>query len=337
MAVVAGSDLGVLEPNADWADLPVWMKAFVAFGHAWDGGTGQRTLLFVSTPLDAPVAGLLVLGAVLRRLAEPDAHDLGSHFSRIVALAKNVNANARFRLRSMPRRARWKPVFREDGSLWMEQCDTADPELRRLIESSAMQWVVDGEPPVEAYDHGAELPYGVLYRLLSPSQAVALTENLRRGDSAVVLAGRATGMTATRRGLEAVKFRAEGISASLAEMISVHEWSRQYVSRARYLTPRASASGSRNDSPFDRPGSSPRLVVADGAAALRAVLRQKECDNADVIAVLPRTIDRDAAEELAADVAAHCRAWYRSDSERLRRYPRLPAGVEVDALVEVEV
>ncbi len=284
---LGASDLAVLEPKAEWAELQPWMRAFIGFGHAWSNGGRGRALAFISTPFDSPAAGLIALGAVLHRMGLPDANDLGSHFNRLVTLAKSGRTSVYFRHRSRHRTGRWAPVVRADGSVWLRQDGIDHPESQRLLEASAQQWMPDGEPPVEAYDAGAQLPFAAIYEKLIPPGATLLSANLSRGDSAVVLAGRAMGMNATRKNFASLAFRATGVEATLADLLSVHDWSPRFVSRTRHLSPRVQETTRGKRSRFDRPGVAPSHVVADGAAALQVALKEHDCEHADIFAVLP--------------------------------------------------
>lgn len=261
------------------------------------------------------------MGAFVRRLGEPDANDFGSHLRRIHALQPEHEGA----LRRVGYRGQYVVHRRDaDGSLWLEHT-TRDAGFHRFIDHHAGEWYFDGEPQIEVRS-GDALPWLPIY------QAIALGEtldasNLRYGDSNVVLAGRSTGRSATEALFSGVRFESAGCGATLGELLTlVAPPGSRSVSRVRYLNPRSAAGRE-----FDREGSPPSIVIADGGDALLRVLDLATCESASVIAHLPRTDDQSRLEEVST-VLSGLRQWFDADAHVGEQLPTAPRGVALAVL-----
>ena len=304
--------------------LPNWARAFIALGYSWRVAAGTRRIAFVSTPCESPAAGLIALGAVLRRLEEPSADDLSGHLSRLLDLTPETAGGVILRHRLRTNRT-YEVVRDEKGTIQFQERNKTEPARYRLLESNASNWYFDGEPPVEAH-RGARLPHAALYEALLPINNGLRRENLRHTDSYVVLAGRSGGRSVTEGILSAVQLRTAAGEASLSELLAVHGWQPRNVSRVRYFNPRSGAG-----SPFDRSGSPPGLVIVDGPGAFEAVRACRETDHADIVAVVPRTVDPDQLEAIAVS-AGNLTQWYELEADPAGHLPPLPTGVEIVTL-----
>ena len=303
----------VSDGGGPWVEMPRWVQRFIDFGYRWSMNSIRPRLCFVSTPCDSPAAGLIALGAMIRRMEQENADDLGSHYGRLVR--ESLRKPAELILQHRVRRGRYRVEIREGTEPWLCEVGKTDPQKFKLLEANATDWRPENEPPVEAFRGGAVLPNARLYREIMNSESQLKEQNLERSDSAIVLAGRATGKEATRRLFDEVLFGNETEAASLAELLTVHEWDRKTVSRIRYLSSRGT-SDSRTSAVFDRPGAPPQLVIADGPAAFTAAQGNSECNQipADMVTVIPRTSERDDLESFATELE-RLRQWYQVEQD----------------------
>lgn len=301
--------------------------AFIDLGYSWPAARGPRRLSFISTPCESAAAGLIALGAMLRRLQQPGTDDLSAHLARLRSLTPE--GSYRVVLRNRHHKGRRFGLIRDEaGEIWFQELGRKDPDRRLLLDPHASNWYFDDEPPVEGHK-GIELPHRALYESLLPNDAPVPGENLRRTDSGIVLAGRAGGRSATEQILGDIRFRSNAQEVALSELLAVHGWQPQNVSRIRYFNPRAGMS-----EPFDRPGPAPDLVVADGPRAFEAILDCPETVNSDVLSVIPRIADPDQLEKLAQRVQGLTQ-WYDANLGIGADLPLLPPGVEIVTLLKV--
>lgn len=261
------------------------------------------------------------MGACVRRLGEPDANDLGAHLRRIHALQPEHEGT----LRRLGYRGQYVVHHRDaDGSVWLEHT-TRDAGFHRFIDHHAGEWYFDGEPQIEVRS-GDALPWLPIYQAIASGEALDAS-NLRYGDSNVVLAGRSTGRSATEDLFSGVRFESAGCGATLGELLTlVAPPGSRSVSRVRYLNPRSAAGRE-----FDREGSPPRIVIADGGDALLRVLDLATCESATVIAHLPRTDDQSRLEEVSAALSG-LRQWFDADAHIGEQLPTAPRGVTLAVL-----
>jgi hypothetical protein len=321
MSALAGSSQLLFgEDGERFGPLPSWVRFFFELGFLWPDD-GVRRVAIVSTPCDSAAAGLIALGALVRRLGEPEANDLGSHKRRI----RELRPGHKGTLRNNGYRGHYVVHRRDpDGTLWLEH--TVKKGRLQFLEYHAGDWYFDGESPAEART-GSELPWLPLYRALAPSGFSIDESNLRHSDSSIVLAGRSTGQSVLARMLANLVFEHEANMASVLLLLALqdHQLSGN-VSRIRYLNPRASAGRE-----FDRSGLTPRTVIADGSDALLCSLCSEPCESASIIAHIPRTDDQSRLEEVGERLGG-LRQWFELDADVVKRLPPPLRGTTVVSL-----
>ncbi|MBK6486130.1 MAG: hypothetical protein IPF98_04495 [Gemmatimonadetes bacterium] len=315
-----GGDLEVAEEGHEWAAVPPWVTYFVSVGHALPDD-GRRRVAVVSTPCASVAAGLMALGSLLRRLGEPNANDLEAHLRRLRSLRPGPKPILRYR--ATP--GLYHVSRRDDtGEVWFSRVGKEERKL--LLDYHASDWFFDGESPIEG-GVGEGVSWEPIYRQLLPYGASLDSSNLRSTDSTVVLCGRATGKSDAERSLGTVSIRLGGTQAALSDLLTV-QWreSARTVSRVRFLNQRADEANK-----FDRDGSAPRIVVADGADALSFCLDYEPCEDASIIAAIPRTSDLQKLESAATSLS-RLKAWYELDPVVESRFPKAPSGVALRVL-----
>lgn len=319
-ALTGGSQLLFSEDGERFGPLPSWVRFFFELGFRWPDD-GVRRVAIVSTPCDSAAAGLMALGALVRRLGEPEANDLGTHKRRIGELRPGHKGT----LRRNGDRGRYVLHRRDpDGTLWLEH--TVRKERHRFLEYHAGDWYFEGESPAEART-GSQLPWLPLYRALAPSSFSINESNLRYSDSSIVLAGRSTGQSVLAELLASLVFKLEAKSASVLQLLAMQDHQQAgNVSRVRFLNCRASSGRE-----FDRPGLAPRTVIADGSDALLCSLSSEPCESASIIAHIPRTDDQSRLEEVGERIGG-LRQWFESDAEVVKRLPPPSLGISVFSL-----
>jgi hypothetical protein len=206
----------------------------------------------------------------------------------------------------------------------MWACLRAEPETRVTIsQSSARFWQFFGEPPVEILD-GQSIPYGDLYAAMLGAAGKIWTENLQYSDSDICLAGRSTGDAGTRRAMSELKFRiGTSTDSSLVELLTIHEWQGETVSRVVFFNARTGQ--------LDRKCRPSRLVVADGEYSFLEALKQFPEGN--IIGVVNRSADREKLEMIGlrmADIAQ----WFEGDDDLVSQLPPVPCGIALSILKE---
>jgi hypothetical protein len=274
-------------------------------------------------PCDSAGAGLIALGALRKRLEIPGANDRAAHFERIRICATQSD-NGIGILDQRKRGKKRGPYFLEgqysENLLWA--CLRDDPGTRVSISpNTARFWQFSGEPPIEILD-GKRLPFADIYSLIPGTSGEIFPENLDQSDSDICLAGRATGDAGTRRVMSDLQFRAQsGVVASLAQLLTIHEWQGDTVSRIAFFNTRTKS--------LDRPCPYPRLVLADGEHSFLEALQR--FPNADVVGVISRSADREKLELIWTKLS-ELTHWYEGDEEFSRRMPMAPKGIAFSIL-----
>jgi hypothetical protein len=218
-------------------------------------------------------------------MEDPNGSDEQGHFDRIARAVQQGNVPV---LRNVYRRGLYRATRRDHRGLWLASGEGTSAEKLLLMPENATDWFIDGQPRVSSVK-GCGLAYERLYNGLVRGNPV-LSRNLRLSDSVICLAGLPVGESATRNAYDAVHLRVAAEAASLPELLSVHGWHPEGVSRLRYYNPRTKC--------LDREGPLPELIVADGIRAFLAIQTHEECAGASIIVVAPRTADHDQLEEL---------------------------------------
>src|SRR5689334_13909744 len=77
------------EADNEWRSVPDWASFLIEFGFAWLAKPHtSRGIALVSMPSDSAAAGLIALGAMRKCLELDDANDVGSHYQRLLELAR---------------------------------------------------------------------------------------------------------------------------------------------------------------------------------------------------------------------------------------------------------
>lgn len=310
--------------NSDKAsEIPPWAAFMLAAGWEWAEPGAARNVGVITLPCESAASGLITLGAMCRRLRTAGANDLDAHFQRISELAAGREGGAVFRMDG--RRGRFVPDGElEPGLIWLKELDSKRKTRVTVTRSSAAVWHAEGEAPVQVKE-GTMLPGSEICGSLFPEAPPALQANLKYSDSAVCLAGRAGGQEKTRRILNAVRFYASGSEMSLDRLLSVQDWSPATISRVSYFNTLTEK--------LDRQVVPVKLVIADGAEAFLKVMGRPEFINSDVLAVIPRTLDRDRLESVALKLA-DLMQWYQPAAES-RLPSAVPAGMTCSVIRKI--
>ncbi|HUR32245.1 MAG TPA: hypothetical protein VM032_00505, partial [Vicinamibacterales bacterium] len=195
-------------------------------------------------PCESAGAGLVALGAIRHRLALDHANDSLSHFQRIKRLAGRLEGETflrhqkykgRFLLDGMDQRGLvW--VRREPAGAGDTTTHSGPPRIA-ILASNANDWRFEREAPTQAIQGGG-LPYLGFYEQLIDGAASPLESNLKQSDSGVCLAGRVTGESASRSLFAGLRFESHGQVADLAQLLTVHRWSPDTVSRVTFFNSR---------------------------------------------------------------------------------------------------
>lgn len=317
------------EGDSPWQPIPPWATYLIKCGLAWGHGGERRKVGIISMPCESAGAGLLTLGAIRYRLTLADANDALSHFERIERLAARQDGETFLRHQSM------KGRFRLDGKdqrgfVWarQEQRGGADrsaqsgPPRIAIHAGNAAAWRLEKEAPAETV-RGAGLPHRRFYEELIDGAAAPLELNLARSDSATCLAGRVAGESVSRAALSAIRLECGDCVANLAELLTVHHWSPDTVSRVTFFNSRTRQ--------LDRNTGFTSLVVADGDSAFLRVIDAPEFTQSDVVGVIHRTVERDRLESIGTKLA-NLSQWYVTDAKMFERISPAPPGITISAL-----
>jgi hypothetical protein len=276
-------------------------------------------------PCDSAGAGLIALGAMRKRLEIEGANDRAAHFQRIRTLAAKPEFGAE--IFDQRHRGRRRGPYLVDGRfegdlLWASL--KAAPETRVTISpGTARYWKFADEPPVQILD-GNSIPFRSFYSLIPDANADVHEENLQQTDSGICLAGRPTGDAATRRAMSGLRFRdPSGKAASLAELLTIHDWQLDGVSRVVFFNTRTRES--------DRTGGPVRLVLADGDASFLEALQK--FPEADVVGVFNRGADREKLEAIGSRMADLAQ-WFEGDDDVASGLSSVPMGISLSLLRE---
>ncbi len=305
------------EENEKYHDIPEWAEFLIMFGAWWPQTQyNKRRIAIISMPCDSAAAGLVTLGAMIRFLEQPEANDFSQHLHRI--------RNERSRILIYRKYPNW--TFRYDGrdggydmimQIKKSGNNCSRPPLRTIFHFKDVCF--QGEPFIEDII-GHELPYGTIYNALVCNKVDILKDNMRKTDSSVCLAGRNMGETKTRDVLSTIQFSNGIITASLDQLLSVHNWAREKISRVSFYNTRTRKK--------DRPTAPPRLVVTDGDSAFLTVLDDRNLfSKSDIIATIDRTLERDKLEAITKKLQDMSQ-WYVRDDNRPKD-TSVPKGISL--------
>lgn len=325
------------DADEDWVPLPDWVKGCLQLGYCWPIHDERRRICIVSSPCESVASGLILLGAIIRRLEDDHADDISDHFGRLSRLRQGDGVELRHAVRPGAFR-----FHRRDpnGSIWVEEVvaerktrnhrkPTPEPERLIILPANANDWRFGAGPPVAARP-GQALPFHGFYSALAPSPGRIRLGNLETTDSLLAIAGRPTGQSPTETAFRAAQFRCGRETSTLADLLAVQRWQPLRVSRARFYNTRANV-----EDPFDRPGPPPRLVVADGSEAFRRTYSSDVARRASLVGVTCRVVDASLQEEFAEFLGGLAQ-WFEPDAEWCPECPDLPDAISVHVLREQE-
>jgi hypothetical protein len=288
------------DADGAWQNVPEWVSYLLRFGYDWPRPVpGQRRIGVISLPCDSAAAGLVALGAMRRRLEEVGADDVNAHFARLCALA--LRSGEPSFLRHLTRKkGRWVFARQDpDGKVFLKNLSRG----YLMYAGDACDWQFEGEPPVRVRV-GDRIPYESVYSELLDGAGPLHQDNLSRTDSGVCLAGRLLGEQGTQKVLAEITFEADGCRADLSQLLTVHSWTPQTISRASLFNARTGE--------HDRTAVRPQLVVADGDVSFLKVVDREEFEKSDVIGVTHLMVERDRLEDLAEKLESLRRRHYES-------------------------
>lgn len=312
------------EADGPWQPVPAWANFLIRYGFAWGDSRDRRRIGIISMPCESAGAGLVALGAIRRRLALPDASDSLSHFQRIEKLAGRCDNETFLRHETMKGRFRLDGKDRR-GVVWVRRVSsgTGDrftqdgPPRVALLPGNASQWRLEREAPTEALQ-GAGLPHGPHYASLIDSAVAPLPSNLAHSDSALCLAGRVAGESVSRNAFAAIRFDCDGHVTDLTQLLTVHRWSPDTVSRITFFNSRT---GQR-----DRDTGSTDLVVADGDSAFLKALDADAFGRSDVLGVIHRAVERDRLEAVSQKLGGLSQ-WFAPEGDIAAALAPMPTGI----------
>lgn len=332
------------EQGSQWCAVPSWADFLIELGRRWPTAAAAqvRRIALVSMPCDSAAAGLITLGGVIRDLSDPHADDLEMHYGALLRFAQqfvqscrecSVRCNPKVRRCGHTSEAtgmlrhkegkRYTVVNVPKESLWGSAIPCSNSkETRWVLAPYASDWSIDGHPRVRNEEGNLALDGGI-YHQLATGAAMA-PANLTKSFSGLCLAGRAQGEAAAREVCESIRFQIQSVEIGLAELTTIHSWApRKAVSRVSFFNARTGI--------FDRCPFTPALVVADGDASFLRVLRTKEFQRSDVIAVVPKTLDRDRLETVGSRLV-DLSQWYAVDTELQAMHSKVPRGITLSFL-----
>jgi len=313
------------EAENHWRAIPEWASFLIEFGYAWLGQPrDSRRIAVISMPSDSAAAGLVTLGAMRRCLELDDANDTSSHYEKLLALARERPDGVTLRHNKRP------GMFAFDGfdrdGLWVKQLKSKSGFRTNISKSSAadpssaLNWRIDGEPPVVLV-FGQQVPHAQLYTHLVTRGGEIRSSNLSESYSQVCLAGRGTGEVPTREGMEAIRFREDGVEADLSQLLTVQSWMPGTISRVMFYNSRTEA--------FDRQSGRPQVVISDGDTSFLKVMDGAVFQESDVVGVVHRTMERDRLEAVGTKLE-NLRQWY--DHSVPEGLPQTPRGIGICVL-----
>jgi hypothetical protein len=285
------------EANGLWQEIPEWVDFLVRLGFYWPKrATKSRRIALISLPCDSAAAGLVALGAMCKALGDPNANDISQHFQRI------RNEPDKILFHRDEGRKTFQIDCEDSYGLWIKEVHGTSNYRRTINAANASRVRFQDEPWVEVIT-GNQLPYGSIYRELVDKGGHILETNLRQTYSGLCLAGRIMGENKTRGIMADVRFRSDDAAqAGLDQLLSVHDWSREKISRVSFFNSRTKKR--------DRETARPWLVIADGDQSFFSVLDHRTLfSQSDIIATIDRTIERGRLEVIAQKIS-DLTQWY---------------------------
>lgn len=336
------------ELQDDWRPFPGWARYLIDLGYNWPRSSpGVRRIALISMPCDSAGAGLVLLGAMIRELGDPQANDADGHYDRLLKYAAQYlkfcskctldHCKPQIRRCGFLKKAsgRLKCEVEDKNSTYLI-CDATDFENRQIawrnktcIDKRTPKWAlnyhIEGEPALSVHHAEGEL-MPMPYEKVIPDATIH-RENLSRTFSGICLGLRASapdGQPQTSQKMfEGVRLRSGHNTWSLAALLTIHDWPGTTVSRV--------ASFNCRTLKLDRTGIVPKLVVADGRKSFLMCAGHEPFQNSDIIGVVDRNQAREELDAIRARVTPG--DWYCPDQELLCSLPKdKPNGISVAAI-----
>lgn len=320
---------GMVQPST-----PTWVNFFLRLGFFFPSSdSSSRRIGLVSMPCDSAGFGLVALGALASDFADESASDQDVHFANLLKLSSASIGTDRdqglfasdetiVRRVDHPSRAYRlvkKRIGNEELLFWETPGKGKNGPISGMItRDNAREFYLKGGYPQVAPERGDPVRAYDICEIVGSS--CVLERNSVESYGGLCIATRATGSIVSKKILENIRFSLSSSEVSLTELLTVSSWqSRSQVSRCQVYNSRT---GSLDKSII------PRLVIADGDAALLSTLDDRTLSHAHVIAVLDRCADRDQLEAVATKLES-LRQWYYRDDELMATLPQAPAGTEL--------
>ncbi|MFZ2159067.1 MAG: hypothetical protein WAV72_23495 [Bradyrhizobium sp.] len=189
---------------------------------------------------------------------------------------------------------------------------------------TARFWQFADEPPVEILQ-GSRIPFEPFYGALpTPRSQLSIAQNLAYSDSAICLAGSPAGDASTKRVMSEISFRLPNRdTTSLADLLTIHGWQRQNVSRVAFFN-------TRNATP-DRSCPKPKFVIAYGDIAFLDVVNR--FSSSDIVGVINLSADREKLDAVSAAMA-NLAQWFTGDEPLATSIPAPPRGIAIALMRE---
>jgi len=306
------------EAEDPWRAIPNWVESLLQLGFLWQRqSTHRRRLALVSLPCPSAGAGVVALGALIRRLCIAGTNDVEAHFRRLERLSVVGDTNTL--LRRGRKRTKFFVERREAlGLVWVREASSTSNLRVTVSPKTAHEWWFDGEAPV-AVDVGEPVRFARMYESMANWGQTIVPTNLTHSDSGLCLAGSAAGEADTRTRFAGLRFQVEENPADLPQLLTIQSWTPKSISRMSYYNCRTGE--------LDRTTGSPTMVVADGDGAFLRTMHKKEFHDSDVIGVIDRTVDRERLELLGQAISQFGQ-WY-APMALQDSGPAWPAGIAV--------
>lgn len=331
------------EDNGDWQPIPEWVNFLIRFGYNWGRSADQgRRIALISMPCNSPGAGLITLGAMINDLSSNQANDINSHQNSLFEYARQYLDQCRdcdlLKCDPISKRCGYakkslgiiRSIRRKNHLYFISDqtdchsnklvlMDKNGKNLKEVNPQYLINHYVDGHAP--AISHSPEMGLQKsAYQCLIEDVEIC-TDNLSKSYSRLVLAGRASGGRDTRTAYEAVHFCNDTESFTLSELLAIHKWSDNKISRTSFFNTRTGK--------MDQTGAQAKLVVADGGVSfLKSIDTFKKMD---VIGVIDRSADRDRLE-MVGDRFSALKNWYQLDSQFQEFLPSPVPGITIAIL-----
>lgn len=286
------------ENGKSYSRIPEWVESMIRLGYEWrrDRIPWKGRVCFVSMPCKSAAAALIVLGALRKDLEKKDADNINGHFESLCR-ARDAFCNSPEMYDGYvrdDRNKKWKFLYREDGSLFVEDANYKEvvkrkgrmvqnpngPGRRSITKYSATDWRLEGDAVIEIKEASTGLNK-TDYKGIPGCTGLIDENNLRRSYKGLLFVGDGKEKDSIyMRNIYDVKFGGNGQQVSLGDLLTIHP-SSNGVTRANFC----------NYSKVEFQSKDYYLVVADGHSAILKALTH--FSNSDIIGIYSRddTVD----------------------------------------------